>query len=213
MPPLLAHCSARACCAGDGGGVTAGRVRPNSWCRQRSVTCACITKGSIGWASWTAQLRWSRRKLWYWRCHSQAFCKRRCCGGDPGAGDRRRRSRHDRSHRGRRRASDCHSGRRRRRAGGRLGCDQVRAAFGKATILVNSAGVDASGIPVADMELAQFEAVLRTNLIGPFCAPVPSSGARRPMPEAGSSTSAQCTRICRGRALPITAHPRVDCAI
>lgn len=49
--------------------------------------------------------------------------------------------------------------------------DQVKAAFGPATILVNSAGVDASGIPVADMELAQFEAVLRTNLIGPFlCA-------------------------------------------
>lgn len=49
--------------------------------------------------------------------------------------------------------------------------DQVRAAFGPATILVNSAGVDASGIPVAEMELAQFEAVLRTNLIGPFlCA-------------------------------------------
>lgn len=48
---------------------------------------------------------------------------------------------------------------------------QVAAAIGPATILVNSAGVDASGIPVADMPLAQFEAVLRTNLIGPFlCA-------------------------------------------
>ena len=45
---------------------------------------------------------------------------------------------------------------------------QVAAAFGPATILVNSAGVDASGIPVADMPLEQFEAVLRTNLIGPF---------------------------------------------
>ena len=44
----------------------------------------------------------------------------------------------------------------------------VSEAFGPATILVNSAGVDASGIPVADMPLAQFEKVLRTNLIGPF---------------------------------------------
>ena len=47
----------------------------------------------------------------------------------------------------------------------------VTEAFGPATILVNSAGVDASGIPVVDMPLAQFEAVLRTNLVGPFlCA-------------------------------------------
>ena len=44
----------------------------------------------------------------------------------------------------------------------------VSEAFGPATILVNSAGVDASGIPVADMPLAQFEKVLRTNLVGPF---------------------------------------------
>ena len=42
------------------------------------------------------------------------------------------------------------------------------AAFGTVTILVNSAGVDASGIPVGDMPLAQFQSVLRTNLVGPF---------------------------------------------
>lgn len=48
---------------------------------------------------------------------------------------------------------------------------KVAAALGPATILVNSAGVDASGIPVADMPLDQFKAVLRTNLVGPFlCA-------------------------------------------
>lgn len=48
---------------------------------------------------------------------------------------------------------------------------KITELFGPATILVNSAGVDASGIPVADMPLAQFEAVLRTNLVGPFlCA-------------------------------------------
>lgn len=49
--------------------------------------------------------------------------------------------------------------------------EAVTKAFGPATLLVNSAGVDASGIPVAEMPLAQFEAVLRTNLVGPFlCA-------------------------------------------
>lgn len=40
--------------------------------------------------------------------------------------------------------------------------------FGVPTILVNSAGVDGAGIPVADMELEHFEMVLRTNLVGPF---------------------------------------------
>ena len=39
---------------------------------------------------------------------------------------------------------------------------------GSATILVNSAGLDASGIKVADMPLEQFEKVLQTNLVGPF---------------------------------------------
>lgn len=46
--------------------------------------------------------------------------------------------------------------------------EQCRNAFGPATILVNSAGVDAGGVEVADMELAHWENVLRTNLTGPF---------------------------------------------
>lgn len=46
--------------------------------------------------------------------------------------------------------------------------EHAQKAFGAATILVNAAGVDAAGIPVADMELDHFETVLKTNLIGPF---------------------------------------------
>jgi len=46
--------------------------------------------------------------------------------------------------------------------------EQAHKAFGAPTILVNAAGVDAAGIPVADMKLDQFEMVLRTNLVGPF---------------------------------------------
>ena len=46
--------------------------------------------------------------------------------------------------------------------------DQAQQSFGTPTLLVNAAGVDASGVPVADMELEQFEKVLRTNLVGPF---------------------------------------------
>lgn len=46
--------------------------------------------------------------------------------------------------------------------------EEARKAFGAPTILVNAAGVDAAGIPVAEMELDHFELVLRTNLVGPF---------------------------------------------
>jgi glucose 1-dehydrogenase len=39
-------------------------------------------------------------------------------------------------------------------------------AFGHIDILMNNAGVDASGTYVADLEIADFEAALRSNLIG-----------------------------------------------
>ncbi len=45
---------------------------------------------------------------------------------------------------------------------------KVEREVGLPTLLVNSAGVDGAGIPVADMKLDQFENVIRTNLIGPF---------------------------------------------
>lgn len=45
---------------------------------------------------------------------------------------------------------------------------RVTELLGSPTILVNAAGVDAAGVPVADMALAQFDNVLRTNLVGPF---------------------------------------------
>ena len=41
-------------------------------------------------------------------------------------------------------------------------------AFGPATLLVNSAGVNMSGTRLVDMELAQFDRVVRTDLYGPF---------------------------------------------
>ena len=46
--------------------------------------------------------------------------------------------------------------------------EQARDAFGPPTLLVNSAGMDAAGIEVSDMELDHFEQVLHTNLTGPF---------------------------------------------
>jgi len=53
--------------------------------------------------------------------------------------------------------------------------DQVEAlfaaaeqAFGTVRLLVNSAGVNMSGIPLADMELSLFERTLGADLVGPF---------------------------------------------
>ena len=44
----------------------------------------------------------------------------------------------------------------------------AKKTFGPATLLVNSAGIDAAGIEVAKMDVDHFESVLRTNLVGPF---------------------------------------------
>jgi glucose 1-dehydrogenase len=41
-------------------------------------------------------------------------------------------------------------------------------AFGPVTLLVNSAGLNMSGIKLVDMELARFDRVLKTDLYGPF---------------------------------------------
>lgn len=46
--------------------------------------------------------------------------------------------------------------------------DAVRGSFGIPDILVNSAGLNQSGVPVADMDLAQWERLLRTDLTGSF---------------------------------------------
>jgi len=46
--------------------------------------------------------------------------------------------------------------------------DAARAALGDASLLVNSAGVDAGGIPVRDMTLGAWQAALDANLTGPF---------------------------------------------
>ncbi len=44
----------------------------------------------------------------------------------------------------------------------------AEAAFGPARMLVNSAGLNMSGVMLADMALAQFDRVVRSDLYGPF---------------------------------------------
>ena len=41
-------------------------------------------------------------------------------------------------------------------------------AFGSVSLLVNSAGLNMSGVNLVDMELAQFDRVIRSDLYGPF---------------------------------------------
>lgn len=45
---------------------------------------------------------------------------------------------------------------------------QAEQAFGTATLLVNSAGLNMTGVDLVDMELAQFDRVIRSDLYGPF---------------------------------------------
>ena len=45
---------------------------------------------------------------------------------------------------------------------------KAEAAFGKVSLLVNSAGLNMSGIMLADMSLAQFDQVIKADLYGPF---------------------------------------------
>lgn len=44
----------------------------------------------------------------------------------------------------------------------------AESAFGAVTLLVNSAGLNMTGVDLVDMELAQFDRVIRSDLYGPF---------------------------------------------
>lgn len=44
----------------------------------------------------------------------------------------------------------------------------AEAEFGPVRLLVNSAGVNMSGVPIKDMSLDQFDKTLRADLVGPF---------------------------------------------
>jgi glucose 1-dehydrogenase len=46
--------------------------------------------------------------------------------------------------------------------------DAAERAFGTVSLLVNSAGLNMSGVFLVDMELAQFDRVVRSDLYGPF---------------------------------------------
>jgi glucose 1-dehydrogenase len=45
---------------------------------------------------------------------------------------------------------------------------QTEASFGTPSLLVNSAGLNMSGVMLVDMQLAQFDRVIRSDLYGPF---------------------------------------------
>src|SRR5579864_3918083 len=46
--------------------------------------------------------------------------------------------------------------------------DAAEKAFGTVSLLVNSAGLNMSGVFLKDMQLSQFDRVVRSDLYGPF---------------------------------------------
>jgi glucose 1-dehydrogenase len=64
--------------------------------------------------------------------------------------------------------------------------DEVERQLGTPSILVNDAGVDAVGKPVAEMTLEEWDDVLKTNLYGPFYCCRQFIRRRRGKPEHGT---------------------------
>ncbi len=85
----------------------------------------------------------------------------------------------------------------------------AQGALGAPDLLVANAGVGMSGMPVADMDDAKLEQVLRTDLMGPSGAPAPSSGRARRRAAAGVwCSSVPSPATCPRRAARPTASPR-----
>jgi NAD(P)-dependent dehydrogenase (short-subunit alcohol dehydrogenase family) len=87
--------------------------------------------------------------------------------------------------------------------------DKAVQEFGTVDILMNNAGVDASGTKVAELSTEVWDTAIRTNLYGYFfCCRrfaqirIAAGGA------ASSSTSAPCTRTSPTPAVPTTTAPR-----
>ena len=89
---------------------------------------------------------------------------------------------------------------------------QAEAAFGTVGLLVNSAGLNMTGTMLVDMELAQFDRVVRSDLYGPFltCRRFVRPWRPRERRDA-SSTSRRSTSAPRVPAGSITIRPRAAC--
>jgi glucose 1-dehydrogenase len=84
--------------------------------------------------------------------------------------------------------------------------------FGTVDILMNNAGVDASGAEVADLSTDVFDHALRANLYGAFFCCRRYIGLRPADLEARSSTSPRCIRRSPTPAGPTTTARRERCA-
>jgi glucose 1-dehydrogenase len=87
--------------------------------------------------------------------------------------------------------------------------DRIGSEFGTLDILVANAGQAMSGMPIAEMDDALLERILRVNQMGPSSAHVPSSGcARRKAATARSCSSPPWPSTCQPRRAPPTACRR-----
>jgi len=90
---------------------------------------------------------------------------------------------------------------------------ETEAMLGTHFLLVNNAGVDATGVEVADMALEDWDRSIRTTSTARSTAATRSSArAGEPVAADGSSTSRPFTRSCHGPARQATTARRPRCA-
>lgn len=87
--------------------------------------------------------------------------------------------------------------------------DKVKATYGRLDVLFNNAGMGAPAVNFEDLSLEQWQAVVNTNLTGPFLC---TQHAFRIMKDqsraaAASSTMARSRRMRRGRSRRPTPRP------
>jgi NAD(P)-dependent dehydrogenase (short-subunit alcohol dehydrogenase family) len=90
--------------------------------------------------------------------------------------------------------------------------DQAEQAFGALDILMNNAGVDASGTHVADLPTEVFDRAIRVNVYGYFfCCRRFAQIRTAAGAAASSSTSPRCTRTCPTQEALTTTARRAPC--
>lgn len=87
--------------------------------------------------------------------------------------------------------------------------DKVKATYGRLDVLFNNAGMGAPAVNFEDLSLEQWQAVVNTNLTGPFlCTQHAFRIMKDQSPRGGaSSTTARSRRMRRGRSRRPTPRP------
>ena len=88
--------------------------------------------------------------------------------------------------------------------------DRTQATFGRLDLLFNNAGVGAPGVPLDELTVEQWRAVVDTNLTGPFLCTQHAFSlmkAQTPMRRADHQQRLDLGLLCRGRTRRPTRRP------